>query len=143
MKTCAKCKLEKALVDFNLSAKNKDGRHSYCRECSKGHYRTNAVKHKENVSKRKAIHVQRNKEWKWNYLLNSGGCEWDQCNIVDPIMLEFDHKDGEIKVESISLMVNQGLSVKALEKEAKKCRILCANHHRLRTHKQFGWWSLD
>jgi len=35
MKTCSKCKIEQDLVNFNKSARSKDGRRSTCRDCDR------------------------------------------------------------------------------------------------------------
>ena len=49
-KVCSKCKLEKALEDFNRNAKSKDGRFTYCRECDRA---ANRQWHHLNVAERK------------------------------------------------------------------------------------------
>lgn len=47
MKICTKCKQERPLTDYYKSAKNKDGLHSWCRECLRVFrvYKPRAKKH--------------------------------------------------------------------------------------------------
>jgi hypothetical protein len=56
------------------------------------------------------------------------------CGIKNPIVLEFDHLDGSKKIGNISNMVDRRLS--ALKKEIRKCEVVCANCHRIRTEKR-------
>lgn len=139
MKKCSKCKVEKSLREFNRSGRSKDGYHCYCRDCHKQNYEINKKTHIAKVVDRKNQQKEIGTQWKWDYLVKSGGCSYDGCDVINPIMLEFDHIDKEDKTSSISRMIQGGYSVNALEKEAQKCRILCANHHRLRTAQQFNW----
>lgn len=63
------------------------------------------------------------------------------CGEVNPIVLEFDHKDGVEKIESVGRMVGNGYSWETIEKEIEKCEIRCANCHRIRTAEQQGWYK--
>lgn len=62
----------------------------------------------------------------------SAGCF--DCGIKDPIVLDFDHiRD---KKYNVSQMIRDGFSWKAILKEIEKCEVVCANCHRIRTHKR-------
>jgi hypothetical protein len=62
----------------------------------------------------------------------STGCI--DCGINNHIILDFDHiKD---KKYNISQMIRDGFSWKAIIKEIEKCEVVCANCHRIRTHKR-------
>lgn len=50
-----------------------------------------------------------------------------------PIM-EFDHRPGTKKIDTIARMVVQQRSWKIIEAEMDKCDLVCANCHRYRTH---------
>lgn len=52
-----------------------------------------------------------------------------RCPESHPSTLQFAHRDPAAKTESISVMVNRGVSVKTLLAEIAKCDILCANCH--------------
>lgn len=52
--------------------------------------------------------------------------------------MDFDHREGEKKERGISLMVRRGVSIKKILLEIKKCDLVCAVCHRIRTHKRYG-----
>lgn len=57
------------------------------------------------------------------------------CGIKYPsYVMDFDH-GSNTKIESISVMVNQGVAIQALKDEMAKCEVVCANCHRIRTFK--------
>jgi hypothetical protein len=58
------------------------------------------------------------------------------CGIsYPPYVMDFDHRDPELKVSEITRVVRKG-SWKQLQDEVDKCDLVCSNCHRLRTHKQ-------
>lgn len=70
------------------------------------------------------------------------GCE--HCGIDDIRVLDFDHLDPKLKSFSIARAINESYSWDKILEEIKKCRILCANCHRIRTAEQYNWrkWRL-
>lgn len=73
----------------------------------------------------------------WDYLKHHPCVD---CREDDPVVLEFDHVKGK-KVCSVSDAVRHGWSIKRLGTEIKKCLVRCANCHRRKTAKQFGWYK--
>lgn len=72
-----------------------------------------------------------------DYLL-AHPCE--DCGISDIRVLEFDHRERKARRnDAVSVLVYRQASVERLRAEIAKCRILCANCHRIRTHAQLGW----
>lgn len=53
------------------------------------------------------------------------------CGISDYRVLQFHHRPEAKKLHNVSDMVVRGMPVKEIEKEIRKCRLLCANCHRL------------
>jgi hypothetical protein len=52
-------------------------------------------------------------------------------------VMDFDHKDGEIKEHNIARMVlAQAFSKENILKEIKKCDLVCSNCHRERTYQK-------
>jgi predicted HNH restriction endonuclease len=49
--------------------------------------------------------------------------------------MDFDHRPGETKAFEISQMLGK-VSMETLEAEIAKCDIVCANCHRIRTHRR-------
>lgn len=54
-----------------------------------------------------------------------------RCGFKDPRVLDFHHVDRKSKCHNISDMVGQAFSIEAIEKEAAKCVLICANCHRI------------
>jgi hypothetical protein len=63
------------------------------------------------------------------------------CGEADPIVLEFDHVRG-VKAADVSNLVKGVASRARLETEIAKCDVRCANCHRRRTTRTFGWNAL-
>lgn len=62
------------------------------------------------------------------------------CPEIDPVVLEFDHRDRAQKVASINHMLRDCVSPKTLRAEIEKCDVRCANCHRRRHAEETGWW---
>jgi len=59
----------------------------------------------------------------------------DCGGMFDPVCMDFDHRPGEIKTDSVSHLISRrawGL----IEAEIKKCDVVCANCHRIRTYRK-------
>ncbi len=113
-KLCSTCKEFKPLDAFCKRSKAKDGLQSRCKDCSAQYYVTN--------------------------YLDLHPCV--DCGERDPLVLDFDHVRG-IKLSGISNMMWSGWSVKSLLEEIEKCDVRCANCHRRKTAKQFGWYKAE
>jgi hypothetical protein len=74
------------------------------------------------------------------YLAEKGCCK---CGERDPRKLEYDHKDPSDKHRGISRLIVDGYSWASavLRAEIRKCRVLCANCHRVHTIKQQGYYA--
>lgn len=51
----------------------------------------------------------------------------------DPVCMDFDHRDPSTKRKSVAWMIAHGMN--AVLAEIEKCDLVCANCHRLRTHR--------
>lgn len=56
----------------------------------------------------------------------------DCWGVFDPVCMDFDHRPGTIKVESVARLVGK-FSLEVVLAEIAKCDLVCANCHRLRT----------
>lgn len=139
MKQCITCKEEKSLDGFNKNSSKKDGLQTTCKECdrlsSKFYYEKNREEHKKDIAVRNARYVGKLKELIYQYLLEHPCVD---CGESDPIVLEFDHVRGE-KEQSISKAVTRAWAWERVKTEIDKCEVRCANCHRRKTAKQFGW----
>ena len=69
-------------------------------------------------------------------VLSESACAW--FGESNPMVLEFDHGDHSSKSHNVSRMVSMGYAVAAVAEEVAKCVVLCANCHRVKTHKERG-----
>jgi hypothetical protein len=141
-KKCTKCGEEKVLNEYAYKNKPKEIKKPHCKECDKKARREYYLKNKDRIvgivmGNNKKI-KERNGRFVWNYLLEHPCIG---CGETNPIVLEFDHRDGSDKTIEVSKMVNLGYSVENIKNEIAKCDIRCANCHRIRTAKQFNWYS--
>lgn len=66
-------------------------------------------------------------------------CFCVDCGESDPVVLDFDHVEGE-KVASVSKLF-RAASKERIQAELAKCEVRCSNCHRKRTAQQFGWYK--
>jgi protein-arginine kinase activator protein McsA len=139
MKTCTKCEVDQPLENFRVRDKAKNTHQSWCKSCMKSHESTNYA---NNPVRRQAIRdntrvmQNQNRVFVWKYL-ESHPCE--SCGTPDPRVLEFDHIDPSTKTGNVADLVSHSFSISKIEEEISKCRVLCANCHRLHTYEQQGW----
>jgi len=84
-----------------------------------------------NQKNRRRWLVEHGSMWKYNYLYDKC-CEY--CGESNMLTLQFDHKDATTKSDKITNLMRG--SIRALNKEAEKCRILCANCHQIKTMQE-------
>lgn len=141
-KYCSTCGQIKLKSEFNKNKKNKDNLNTICRECSnkrsKQYYNENTEHHKKVIQERKKKIIYRNKKFVIEYLKKNPCIDCGETNIIT---LEFDHRDGVKKEFIISDAIANGFKIERIKKEIDKCDVRCANCHRIRTAKQFNWYS--
>jgi len=74
-------------------------------------------------------------------ILSRVGCE--VCGEKNPLVLEFDHINPADKSGEMAQMISKGTSLDKLLDELEKCRIVCANCHRIHTFEQNGSWRWE
>ena len=129
-RSCVKCGISKEPDGFAWRSKRNNERHARCKECyreaMKDHYRDN-----------KDQYIKKNKEAKHRKteflikLREETPCN-DCGNKFPYYVMEFDHL--KHKKEDVTTLV--GSSWKKLLTEIKKCDLVCANCHRVRTHRR-------
>lgn len=143
MKRCSRCKKMLPGTEFNW--KFKGVRLScYCKKCSreyiKDHYNRNREYYLEKA-KRRNLQVKLKYFGYIRTYLKSHPCI--DCGESDILVLEFDHKDRDLKDVDISSLVRRMLSFKKLLSEISKCEVRCANCHRRKTLKENNSWRID
>lgn len=142
MKICTICKDEKKPDDFNKNKREKDGLNTICKTCSrensKKYYSENKEYHISEINKRKLRMQKENRLNVFEYYKTHPCID---CGNDNPIILEFDHRDGEKKLYNVADMVRAPMSWANIEVEIAKCDVRCANCHRIRTAIQLGWYN--
>lgn len=142
-KRCGGCKEILPKSQFGKNRGREDGLQSQCKECCNAastRWRQNNLEKSRGwtLEARKKATAE-NRERLLEYLLSHPCVE---CGEADPIVLEFDHINPEEKEKSISALV-RSRKWESVMQEIEKCQVLCANCHKRRTAKQFGWWKSD
>lgn len=143
-KRCLACHVEKGLEEFPWRNRARGKRGSYCRACARAairkHYRARPAYYLEKARKRNQLYRVQTFDKLRAFLLTHPCVD---CGEADPVVLEFDHMDGQSKELAISEMVRSQRAWATILKEIGKCQVRCANCHRRRTARQqrwFLWW---
>lgn len=142
-KLCSKCDKEKHIEEFAFKCKPKGIKKPHCKECDKKarrkYYENNKERIVEDILARNKQIKKKSYQFIWNYFLSHPCVD---CGETNPIVLEFDHRDGADKLWTISEMASRrNSSIENIKKEIDKCDVRCANCHKIRTSKQFGWYN--
>lgn len=142
MKVCGTCREMKPDDGFSRNKAKSDGLHSKCKSCHsqylKSHYETHKPYYVAKARQSKIRQFRLNRTFIQSYLAEHPCID---CGEPDPVVLEFDHVRG-IKVNSVSeLACSLGVPIARLSAEIEKCDVRCANCHRRKTAKQFGYGS--
>ena len=144
MKRCCRCNVVRDTSEFHRAVPRKDGLQPYCRSCKRVIDRDHNRRNPRRNYERTLEYRLRNQKWLYEYL-KTKKCEWEGCIVDDPDMLVFDHLDPREKRDHVTTMAHSSWSLKSVQEEVAKCRVLCANHHQKHTIQQFGYkkWRAD
>ena len=142
-KACTRCRQVLDLSAFNDKHRAKGTRQSHCRTCSRisvrDHYARNTAYYIEKAKKQKHHDRRLAGERVLEYLATHPCVD---CGEADPVVLEFDHRARSDKLRDVARMLREGSSWRTIQREIDKCDVRCANCHRRRTARQFGWSKL-
>lgn len=132
MKRCSACGETHLSDAFNRCASSVDGLQAYGRSCQREYHarhrdRINPLIHRRTRERREVVAAR-------VFALLCGSVCTD-CGEDDPVVLEFDHVNGE-KTADVSKLMNDGLSWQRIADEIAKCEVVCANRHRRRTARR-------
>lgn len=140
---CSICNQIKPAAEFYVSGKYL---YSHCKVCKREkdkntYHKNRAEKERKRRDNDRTRPIRRLKAKLFVYgILSKSQCI--DCSESRLEVLDFDHVSG-IKTRSICDMISKGLKPSAIEEEISKCEIRCANCHRIKTFKQFGWARSD
>ena len=132
-KHCSKCDTTKPTTEFSTSKRRKDGLQTECKACRKvmahQHYKANKTAYLARGRKS----TEKFRDW----LKDLKDLPCTDCKIEYPYyVMDYDHVAGE-KVDHVSVIKRNGSPSKVKE-EISKCELVCANCHRIRTHKRYN-----
>lgn len=123
---CTHCHTQKSLNDFYRAANKRNGRSSWCKECSNGRFRGQP----SNWSQNNRDKINANWRRSWNktqgflkFVRANGSCAI--CGEDHPACLDFHHLDPAEKEHRMA----ECRSIQAAIQEAAKCVLLCRNCH--------------
>lgn len=140
-KQCTVCKIVKPFSGFYFRDRQANRLHSQCKDCYRikregfmtEHYAKYGDSYRTRARVRKAAQKKDRQDRITDYL---AGKSCEVCGISDIRVLDFDHIDPKSKKFSISRGLNNGWAWDIIIDEIQKCRILCANCHRIVTAEQ-------
>lgn len=124
-KKCSKCNRILSLDNFRWKNKALNKKHSRCKECESKIEKENYLQRKDAIITRAQQYKQENIELVNSYK-QQGCCK---CGEKRSYVLDFHHINPSEKDNTIAHMIKSS-SLENLEKEIKKCILLCANCHR-------------
>jgi hypothetical protein len=130
---CYRCGELKPADQFSWRRKERNELDTFCRPCraayKREHYRANRERYIDQAARSKRRLTRERTMCLLDYFANHPCVD---CGETDPVVLEFDHLDPELK----EFNIGQALSRKSWENivaEIEKCEVVCANCHRRRT----------
>ena len=138
-KICARCQVAKPLTGFCRLKRRGGVLDCYCLGCrrdyNKLYHQIFAAIHHTAVACYKRQRRARNARILMTYL---GAHACVDCGESDARVLEFDHLNGTKLGDVAQLLAANWERIAA---EIAKCEVRCANCHRRKTAKQFGWYA--
>jgi hypothetical protein len=136
------CGEAKPEADFAFDDMAKGTRQRHCRKCQaayrRAHYLANRDTYIRREVARMASYRDANQVLLLAYLLAH---QCVDCGEADPVVLDFDHRDPSSKRSEVARLAATKPWTQVLA-EIDKCDVRCANCHRRRTARQFGWKKL-
>ena|SRR5258708_3153198 len=135
---CLKCGVIKLAMDFYQRKKKPRAGDYYekCKNCMKIRGRSYFYLNHDRQLYLAKLRKERYKVKRRHWLKSIKGIPCMDCGVKYPsYMMDFDHREGEVKIASISWMALRNTSnFKKIKAEIAKCDLVCANCHRQRTH---------
>lgn len=138
-RVCRACGVRKRIGEFCSDKRLVSGYGTRCRECYEAQRERTRQREAEWTRNRRRRVSAINREWVWNFLVSHPCVD---CGEVDPVVLDFDHKDGTKKNRNsgVARLMGNHASLEVIIAEVQKCQVRCANCHRKLTAKKLGWW---
>lgn len=123
--------------DCNVEYEDYGQKTAKCRDCKRKYdreyYRNFSKEKRYNKRNKQNLRIRSNINW-LNSIKKESCCV--DCGNRDFRVFEYDHLPNTNKIGNISDLVTKGVSRKKILEEIKKCEIVCANCHRIRTYNR-------
>lgn len=131
MKVCISCQQEKSETEFSRKG---EGFQSRCKKCFAAYHRHYYKKNKDKYITKNRLNKnrQRVRLRKILWSVKQSPCQ-DCGGNFHPWVMELDHRDDTEKIAAVANLVGRGCTDEKLLNEIKKCDVVCANCHRMRT----------
>lgn len=134
VKTCTACSSEKALGEFSRKGAKLQSR---CKSCQSAYHRLYYQRNKSRFIGKNRRNKNRQRKRLRAILLEVKQRPCQDCSgIFHPWVMELDHREGTKKEAAVANLVSKGCTDARLLEEMKKCDVVCANCHRMRTHRR-------
>lgn len=142
MLTCYMCGETKPQAEFAFADMARGTRQRHCRKCQAAYRRAHYLANRDDYIRREIARMAgyraENRVLLLAYLLSHPCVD---CGESDPVVLDFDHRDPSLKRSEVGRLASRKPWADVLA-EIGKCDVRCANCHRKRTARQFGWGKL-
>jgi hypothetical protein len=140
--TCYMCGETKPEAEFAFADIAKGTRQSHCRKCQAAYRHAHYLANRDEYIRREVARMTgyrvANRVLLLSYLLDHPCVD---CAVREPVLLDFDHRDPTVKRKEVGRLAATKPWSQVLT-EIEKCDVRCANCHRRRTARQFGWSKL-
>lgn len=138
---CTGCGVLKPATEFSLKNKRTGRQSTRCLACvaaaSRAHYERNRETYLARARGRTRW-TNPKAAYKLDYLRTHPCVD---CGESDPLLLDFDHRRGETKVNDVSRLIWER-KWEIVKAEIAKCDVRCVRCHRRKTAQQFRWSRL-
>lgn len=141
MRKCSKCNQEKTSDEFYRRATGNRAGEYYekCKECYKIRGRDYYQQNREIQARLALLRKNRRKEERRRFIesLKKDKPCMDCGKNYPPWVMDYDHREGQVKIGSISKMASGNTSsFENIKIEIEKCDLVCSNCHRERTYSR-------
>jgi hypothetical protein len=138
-KRCSRCRMDKPLSEFVYRDRARGRRRSWCRSCMASYQHDHYLRNRGSSKARPRRNDRKALRAGVEAYLREHPCV--DCGETNPLLLDFDHRDGTVKLETVGWLLARGHVAQVWE-EIAKCDTRCSNCHYRRTARQFGWLKL-
>ena len=130
-KRCGDCEQDLRAAEFHRSARSRDGLQSICKRCKQGRDKLIYERNKPRLIVLKLAGYR--KRLAWHHDLKRDKPCHDCGGVFHPAAMQWDHREGTKKLGDVSNLIARASRAR-VEAEMRKCDLVCANCHALRTN---------